>query len=348
MLFEQDTSKHSSFFVLPVLASAPETGIEAGGSALYSFYTDTLDDNTRVSNIFGYATLTTKGQSRASITTNYWSPQNRYHFTGLISYINFPFDFYGIGNNTNKADKDPLEYKRIRVRATAEKRFGPNIYIGVVGGGARYIFTDKERGGIYQTLPREQQPRGGVTLSGGPSFVFDNRNNNTYTTKGTIVNASFELIKGLYNINKYQGGFFEFDYAQFFSLSKKLVLGLNVNEQSLVGDAAPFYLLPTLGTDEIMRGYYNGRFRDRNLIAAQAELRYRISDRFGIAGFAGAGEVFDKTFRFSQLKPNIGGGVRYFFDVEKGLSMRIDYGIGEKRPGENRQSGLYMSLAEAF
>lgn len=348
MLFEQDSSKHSSFFILPVLASAPETGIEAGGSALYSFYTDTLDNSTRVSNIFGYITLTTKGQTRASITTNYWTPQNRYHYTGLISYINFPFDYYGIGNNTRKADKDALGYKRLRARATAEKRFGSNIYLGVIGGGARYIFEDKERGGIYQTLPREQQPRGGVTLSGGPSFVFDNRNNNTYTTGGAIVTTTFELIKGLYNINNYQGGFFNVEYAQFFSLSKRLVLGLNVNEQSLVGDAAPFYLLPTLGTDEIMRGYYNGRFRDRNLVAAQAELRYRINDRFGIVGFAGAGEVFHKKFSFDELKPSVGGGLRYFFDVEKGLSMRIDYGIGEKRPGEPRQSGLYMSLAEAF
>ena len=41
-------------------------------------------------------------------------------------------------------------------------------------------------------------------------------------------------------------------------------------------------------------------------------------------------------------------GARYFFDPEKGLSVRLDYGIGEKRANEKRQTGFYISLAEAF
>ena len=38
MFFEKDTSKKSSFVFLPVLSSAPETGIEVGGAGLFSFY----------------------------------------------------------------------------------------------------------------------------------------------------------------------------------------------------------------------------------------------------------------------------------------------------------------------
>jgi outer membrane translocation and assembly module TamA len=106
--------------------------------------------------------------------------------------------------------------------------------------------------------------------------------------------------------------------------------------------------MPALGSDEMMRGYYNGRYRDRNLIAGQTELRYRLSDRIGVAGFAGTGTVFNHSFSFNDLKPNYGGGLRYFFDVEKGLSVRMDYGFGEKRPGEKRQSGLYLALGESF
>ncbi|RCH54811.1 polymerase [Mucilaginibacter hurinus] len=348
MLFEQDTSKGSSFFILPVVASAPETGFEGGGSALYSFYTDTVAPGQRVSNIFGYATLTTKGQSRLSLSTNYWTSQNKYHYTALVSYINFPFNFYGIGNETNSSDKDPLGHKRTRINLTAEKRFGKNIYLGVVAGGLDYKFNDKAPGGIYGQLPANSRPAGGSVLFAGPSFVFDNRNNNTYTTKGTLVTSYFQLMKGLYGINGYRGGLFNIEASQFFSLTKKLVLGFNAQAQSLVGSKEPFFLLPSLGNDEIMRGYYNGRFRDRNLVAGQGELRYRISNRFGIVGFLGWGEVFDKSFSFAKLKPTIGGGGRYFFDVEKGLSMRVDYAYGEQRPGEARQSGLYLSLAEAF
>ncbi|MBE9585633.1 polymerase [Mucilaginibacter sp. JRF] len=348
ILFEQDSSKHSSFFILPVLSSAPETGFEGGGSALYSFYTDTLNEGTRVSNIFGYATITTKGQSRFSLSTNYWTPANKYHYTATVSYINFPFDYFGTGNETSKASLDRLGQKRLRVNLTAEKRISKNIYIGVTAGGLDYKFTDKEPGGIYQTLQRSQQPGGGSILFAGPSFVFDDRNNNTYTTKGAVVTAYFNFMKGMFSNNNYRGGLFNIEYAQFFSLSKKLVLGFNVQGQSIVGAREPFYLLPSLGNDEIMRGYYNGRFRDRHLAAAQTELRYRISNRFGIVGFGGAGKVFSNSFNFDGLKPSYGLGGRYFFDVEKGLSMRVDYALGEQRPGEKRQSGLYLSLAEAF
>src|SRR5476651_2576533 len=75
MYFNKDTSRRNSFVVLPILSSAPETGIEVGGAGLLSFYTDTIHRNTRVSNVFGYATLTTKGQNRLSLSTSYWLPQ---------------------------------------------------------------------------------------------------------------------------------------------------------------------------------------------------------------------------------------------------------------------------------
>ncbi len=348
MLFEQDSSKHSSYFILPVLSSAPETGIEAGGSVLYSFYTDTVNPATRVSNIFGYATATTKGQSRFSISTNYWTPGNRYHITAAVSYINFPFDYYGVGNNTLKQNQDRLGHKRFKGSVTGEKYIGGNFYLGLTAGLQHFAFEDDKPGGIYETLPASAQPKGGTLLLAGPSIVFDNRNNVTYTTKGAVVNAYFNFIKGIYRENDYRGGFFNIEYAQFFPLSKRWVIGLNAQQQTLVGNRQPFYMLPSLGNDEIMRGYYNGRFRDKNLLAAQTELRYRISDRFGVVGFAGAGKVYADDFNFENLKPSYGLGGRYFFDVEKGLSMRVDYAIGEKRPGENRQTGFYMSLGESF
>ena len=348
MFFEKDTTKKGSFVILPVISSAPETGLEAGGSALYSFYTDTLSKNTRVSNIFAYATITTKGQSRLNLSSSYWSPQNNYHFTGAIGYINFPFDFYGVGNNTLKADADRLGQKRVRVNFTAEKRIGSNIYIGLVAGGLDFRFHDQESTGIFTTDPTIEGKHGGTTLYAGPSFVFDSRNNNTYTTKGTMLTSHFDFMHGVGGNNNLTGGFLNVEFTQFFALSKRFVLGFDVQSQNWTGDQSPFYLLPALGSDEMMRGYYNGRFRDRNLIAGQTELRYRMSERFGIVGFIGTGEVFNKEFSVNQLKPNYGGGLRYFFDIQKGLSIRVDYGVGEKRPGESRQSGVYVGLGEAF
>lgn len=348
MYFEKDTTKRPSFVLLPVISSAPETGLEIGGSGLYSFYTDTTNNLTRVSNIFAYATITTKGQSRLNLSSSYWTPGNRYHFTGAINYINFPFDFYGIGNNTAKADADRLGQKRLRITFSAEKKFGNHIYAGLVAGGYYYRFDDKETGGIYSTDLNIEGKGGGNILYVGPTLIFDNRNNNTYTTKGTLFTSYFNYMNGVGNTSGYHGGLLNLEVAQFFSLGKKLVLGFNAQSQSLTGSASPFYLLPSMGSDELMRGYYNGRFRDRHYIAGQTELRYRFTERFGVVGFAATGEVFNKDFDINKLKPNYGGGLRYFFDVQKGLSVRIDYGVGEKRPGESRQSGVYVGLGEAF
>ncbi len=348
MYFEKDTSKRSSFVILPVLTSAPETGIEAGGAGLYSFYTDTINRQTRVSNVFAYATITAKGQNRLNLSTNYWTPENKYHYTAAIGYINFPADFYGIGNNTRKADADHVGEKRYKFTLTAEKLMAKNLYMGFVAGALNYDYKPENPAGIFATSPLVENRSGGSFAYIGPSLVFDNRNNNTYTTRGMVVNAYFNAMQGLFGNNSYNGGFLNIEYAQFFSLSKAFVLAFNVQEQNLIGGRSPFYLLPQMGSDELMRGYYTGRYRDRNYIAGQSELRYRISERFGVVGFIGTGEVFHTTFNFDALKPNYGGGVRYFFDIEKGLSVRFDYGIGQKAPGEQRQSGFYVGLGQAF
>lgn len=349
MYFDKDTTKKSSFVILPVLSTAPETGLELGGAGLYSFYTDTAASHkTRVSNIFAYATITTKGQSRFSLSTNYWAPQNQYHYIAAVSYINFPFDFYGTGNETLKSNADRLGLKRFKVALNAEKKVSPNLYIGLVGGGFDYRFTDADKTGIFETDASLEGRHGGTTLYLGPTLIFDDRNNNTYTTKGAVITSYFDLMKGIGSNSNYSGGLLNIEYAQFFSLSKSLVLGFDVQEQSLTGSQSPFYLMPALGSDEMMRGYYNGRFRDRNLLAAQTELRYRIGSRIGLVGFIGTGQVWNSNFSFDDFKPNYGGGLRYFFDTEKGLSIRVDYGVGEKRPNEPRLSGVYIGLGEAF
>jgi hypothetical protein len=348
MLFEKDSSKHSSFFLLPVFSSAPETGLEVGGSALYSFYTDTVHNNTRVSNIFGYGTLTTKGQNRLSLSTSYWTPQNAWHYTASISYINFPFDFYGTGPNTYKTAKDHLGQKRIKLNFEADKKIGKSIYVGLLAGGFDYKFKNDNPGGSIDLNPLIEGKTGGTSLLVGPSFIFDSRNNNTYTTKGLIITSYYYLMQGIGSNNGYKGGFLNIELSQFNQLSKRFVLAFDIQDQNLTGSQSPFYLLPALGSDEMMRGYYNGRYRDRNFIAAQTELRYRLSDRVGLDAFTGTGTVFNKSFSFNTLKPNYGGGLRYFFDVEKGLTMRMDYGVGQKVGSEGRQSGLYLSLGEAF
>jgi len=351
MYFDKDSTRKSNFVLIPALASSPETGLEFGGASLFSFYTDTARHSiTRVSNLYGYASITTKGQEKTSINASYWTPQNTWHLTGYLGYINFPFDFYGIGNNTRKANIEDVEEKRTKLTLEADKLVAKDFYAGVVAGGFKYYYYS---GTHYENLEFKTDPaiedhNGGTSGYIGPSLIYDTRNNNTYTTSGMIITSYYDVMHGIFYNNHYVGGLLNVEYSQFFLLQKQLVLGLDVKEQSLMGGESPFYLLPQLGDDALMRGYYTGRYRDRNLLAGQTELRYRISDRFGIVGFLGAGEVAHNGFTASALKPDYGGGFRYFFDTEKGLSIRADYGLGEKPAGEPREQGFYIALGEAF
>jgi len=351
MYLDKDSTKKPSFVLVPALASSPETGLEFGGASLFSFYTDTARHSvTRVSNIYGYASITTKGQEKVSINGTYWTPGNKWYFTSNASFYNYPFDFYGIGNNTLKANKETVEEKRTRLGGTGERLILNNVYAGFSAGVMKYYYYSGTYAEniTFKTDPAIQDRSGGSLVYGGGILVFDSRNSNTYTTKGTYINTYCNLLQGIFGNNSYTGGFFNLDFGEYFKLQKQLVLAFNLKEQSLIGGRSPFYLLPQLGNDALMRGYYTGRYRDRNLAAGQTELRYRITDRFGIVGFVGTGEVAHDSFSLAALKPNYGGGFRYFFDTEKGLSIRADYGIGEKVAGEARQSGFYIGLGQAF
>ncbi len=100
-------------------------------------------------------------------------------------------------------------------------------------------------------------------------------------------------------------------------------------------------MLAQLGSNSSMRGYYNGRYRDKHMMAAQVELRQTVWRRNGIAVWAGVGNVFHDAFTFGNLLPNYGIGYR--FRLRKNVVLRLDYGFGKR--GHN---GFVMSVNEAF
>ena len=344
-----DTGRSSSFLPLPVIGYAQETGAEIGAISLYSFYTDRKDTLTRTSRITGAVTFTTKKQTNFILKSDIWSPNNKFHYIGEIRYKNFPFNFYGIGNSTFDSNEDPITQKLFKLNGAIEKQFGKTRYSGLTIAFENYQFSDKAIGGIFSKDPSIFDKDGGKVLYLGFTQIIDSRNSNTYTTKGAFARMNYSYAPDIFGGDNFVGGLLKLEVRDFHAISNNATFALNANYQSLSGENTPFYLLPQLGGDEMMRGYYLGRYRDENLLALQSEIRLRFHPRFGVVGFAGTGTVFSRRdFSLKDLKPNLGGGFRYFFDIEKGLSVRMDYGIGEKNPGEKRQSGFYLSLGESF
>lgn len=346
---EKDTTRKASFLPIPSFGYSQETGFEFGVGAIYSYYTDRKDTLTRSSNFSLNATYSTKKTYNITLKGDAWSPGNKYHFIGDVRFKKMPFNFYGIGNNTQKTDEDKLIMNQIKALFDAEKSFVDHAYTGVSLGFENYKFTDQALGGIFSNDATILDKDGGSVAYIGLSQSYDTRNSNNYPTKGFFGRVTYQYAPHFFGGDSFTGSQIKLDLRNFWSVSKKIVLGVQGIYYTIQGSKTPFYLLQQLGNDQIMRGYYGGRYRDENMIASQIELRYRFMNRFGIVAFAGAGKVFENgNFDFKSLKPNYGFGGRYFFDTAKGLSVRVDYGIGEKLANEKRQSGFYISLAEAF
>lgn len=99
-----------------------------------------------------------------------------------------------------------------------------------------------------------------------------------------------------------------------------------------------------MGGESIMRGYYQGRFSDRALLAAQAEYRLPLWWNFGGNVFVSVGEVAKAAdkFEINNFKYSFGGGLRYFMDKNERMVIRLDLGFNEEG------SNLYIGINEAF
>ena len=91
-----------------------------------------------------------------------------------------------------------------------------------------------------------------------------------------------------------------------------------------------------------MRGYYEGRYRDKIAADITVELRQHIYRRSGAVVWLGAGSIMERfrDFRWKDILPNAGIGYRWEF--KKRTNVRLDIGFGK---GE---WGFIFNINEAF
>lgn len=138
------------------------------------------------------------------------------------------------------------------------------------------------------------------------------------------------------------------DTRYYKSVFKNQVLAVQFLGQFTWGDV-PFNQLSQLGGPNVLRGYYLGRFRDNNLLAAQLEYRFLplplgFTKRIGAAVFGSTGTVSHhyNDFSIHEFKGSAGAGLRYLLFPKKDIYVRMDYAL--TREG----NGFYIYIGEAF
>ncbi len=335
------TKEHSGFLILPFLLKSPETNVGFGFAAAYFFKTTKTDSTVRTSDVDLLSLYTLKEQLVVVLGSVVYFKKEKKIFRWQSSYSYYPDKFWGIGNNTPSSNEEEYSIKQFYFNPQILFKIYHKLYFGV---SAEFQTTKDfiyKSGGIFD---KDQVAGrfGGATSGIGILETYDSRNNAFFPTKGGFVEINTTIF------SKSIGGDFNFstnsiELKKFYAINENAVLALHGFGKFNVGDV-PIRNLAMIGGSEMMRGFYKGRFSDKDILTAQTEWRQHIYNRFGITVFASAGEVSPETSRFSFDKVHFayGAGLRFMVEKKEKLNLRLDYGRGE---GEN---GLYIILKEAF
>lgn len=334
----------ATFTVYPTFASSPETGIELGLSALKLYYAngDTLN---RLSEMQAFTFFTFKGQYGLQLENALYGDQDKWFFLGETKIQRFPLSYYGIGPGTSKenpavVDAFQISAKQRVLRKIADNFFaGPEVDFQMLSG---VDFRQPEEGAPF-SIPRGGE--GTKNLGVGFGVVYDTRHNVLNVRDGLFGELAYlRSFDGF--VSDYNFGTVNLDFRSFHTVRKNDVFAWQVVGQFVHGEP-PFNQLALLGGDRMMRGYYLGRYRDRNVIAAQAEYRilpFSFSKRLGAAVFGSIGNVAPEINGFQMRNTRIAGGVglRFLLFPKKDIYLRFD--LAFTREGTN----IYIFNGEAF
>ena len=344
-----DTSDISKpqFLIYPTVAYAPETSWEFGLSSLLVFYAK-RDTTNRLSEINGFTFFTLENQYGLWFDHAIYSDEDKWFFLGRLRFQSFPLFYHGIGSNSPEDYIARVDANQIFIKERVLRKVKKDLFIGLEMDLQRLSAVDfipAEGNNRLQELPLGSQ--GSTNLGFGIGLVHDNRHNVLNVRKG------FFSELALLHYNQSWGSTFDFttvisDTRIYRPVGDHNVFATQILGQFNSGDV-PFNQLALMGGESIMRGYYYGRYRDRNQIAAQMEYRFLpipfgFTDRIGAAVFAGAGKVFPElnNFNLNNIVVSGGAGVRFLLFPKKDIYTRFDVAFTQEGPG------FYLFIGEAF
>ena len=320
----------------PHYSTDTELGLGLVAAGLYRNHdTDSLLPPSNVS-IFG--DVSTVGFYMLGVRGTNIFPHDRYRLSYTTFFYSFPSDFWGIGFDNGNDDGNKSEMRRWQAKAkvTLLRKLGDNLYAGPsatcdYGRGSRI-----ERPELLDGMDSETW-----NIGLGLSVVYDSRDVLTNPHKGYYLDIS-QSVRPKFMGNDYAFATTDIQADGYWPTWKGATLAADFRTTLNFGNPS-WAMMALLGNSYSMRGYCEGRYRDKHKAEAQIELRQHVWRRNGIVVWAGLGTVFGK---FSQLRayrllPNAGIGYRWEF--KKDVNVRLDYGFGK-----GGQSGFIFNINEAF
>ncbi len=324
--------------ILPFVYYTPETRTAFVLTGIYTWRDPAKPS--RPSSILGFVTYTSQNQRIISFFPEVFTGPGA-KIVLRVSAMDFPDKFFGIGEDT--LENDGEDYSRTGYRLDVSLQFEvlPNLFAGLRYDWEDLSIEDVEPGGLLDS-GLIHGTGGGVTAGAGFLITYDSRDDIFMPSKGVYA----ELTAMSYG--QAAGGDFEFDNViadlRQFITPGQWTLAFNQYLHLSSGEP-PFDRLAQLGGPRIMRGYFQGRFRDKNMAAVQVESRFPLSSRFGWVLFGSAGNVAEspRNLGESDLLTALGTGLRYRLSKAEAINFRVDLAWGE-----DGSRGAYFTIREAF
>ncbi len=336
------TNFKSKFNGYPYVFYSPETEFAFGAGGIYVFYTakDSVTNPSKVG--FGgyYSTLK---NYKISINPAFYYFKNNLFVRLPVSYGFFVDKYWGQGDDTPETGNE--RYSRQDFSATLYIQSPPLVAAADRSGLViDYNYTeivDRKDNSLLDD-PDLIGAEGGSILGFGLDLTWDSRDNIFFPNKG-----GYQYFKFMYYPPAFDDYNFldvELDVRHYWAIKEDQVFAANVYLRSVSGDV-PFYKVPALGGSQRMRGYFHGRYRDNAYAMLQAEYRQYFWRKFGFVVFAGLGNVSERLvdYDLGSMNYSFGGGLRFKFNEEQKINLRMDIGIGQ-----DGNTGIYFGIEEAF
>lgn len=331
--------------IYPSIGYAPETTWEFGFSTLYVYYAK-RDTSNRLSEVNGFTFFTLENQYGIWFDHAFYTDRNQWFFLGRLRYQSFPLLYFGIGPNSPPEYQALVDGNYLLIKERVLRNVSGSFYLGL-----EVDYQSLSRVEFEQAQPENPVaiPLGGngsSNLGFGIGAVYDNRHN--------VLNVRNGLFSELAML-RYDGEWgSDFDFTSVISdnriyrkINKRQVLAAQLFGQFTFGAEVPFNQMALMGGENLMRGYYLGRYRDKHLIAGQVEYRwlpFSFSKRLGATAFASFGQVFSEENQFdpSRFLPAGGAGLRFLIFPKKDVYIRLDAAFTQEG------SGIYFFIGESF
>ena len=313
------------YYVLPIISASPETSLVLGAVGIFLYRRSGMTPETQLSSVRLPISYTLNGQFRAKINSTYYSNSNKLIINATGQWFSYPLLFYGVGNDTQSSEEEIYTTQTLQVDLSFLKSIMPNFYVGL---GYNYFNSDIvkfEAGGQLEQDGLIPGNTGSVTSGFHLILRYDSRDNNLCPASGFYADAKIANYEPSFG-SEFDFTRFDLDLRKYFLPFGKHVIATQLVLANIWGDPS-FETMALLGGKTIMRGHYEGRFRDNSLYAAQVEYRFPLvrsdwidirekvpfKERWGLVGFFGVGDVASSfgDIDLSKIKTSIGFGVRY-------------------------------------